>query len=402
VTFIATVTVNGPGQGVPTGSPNGGTLTFTVQNGAGQLTGTVAINAQGQAAFQANGLTIGNHVVTAVFTPSNTTNFGGSTGTLNQNVLNASVTTVTSSSPGNPPTSLLGTAVTLTATVRAAAGGVPVQPAPGSMVQFIIDGFVSATVPINANGQAQYTASGYSLSYHSVVAKYLGDNTNFGGSQSAQILQRVVSNTTSTLLSSGTSTVGQPVQFVATVKPSTPGAPANVSGGGGFNFYVDGVLMAGIAVNAQGVAVWQTSNLSAGNHTIVAIYTGSALFNSSSAAINQQVNGLAVSLAIGLTNTANQPINNPGTNVPFNINAVGLNSSGQPATGLFGFPATLQLLAAPAGGVLSGPTLVAFDGNGVAHFTNMTVNIAGQYTVRVTDPTDGIFQDFTFLALFAR
>src|SRR5262249_15472795 len=92
VTFVPTVSVNSPGQGAPTGSPNGGTVTFSVPNGAGTLTGTVAINTQGQAAFQANGLTIGQHTVTATFTPSNPTNFAGGTVMLVQSVAEVRLT----------------------------------------------------------------------------------------------------------------------------------------------------------------------------------------------------------------------------------------------------------------------------------------------------------------------
>src|SRR6185369_13830843 len=59
VTFTATVTVNSPGSGMPTG-------TVTFKDGAATL-GTGTLNGSGQTTFSTSGLAVGSHSITAVY-----------------------------------------------------------------------------------------------------------------------------------------------------------------------------------------------------------------------------------------------------------------------------------------------------------------------------------------------
>jgi hypothetical protein len=72
VTFTATVTAVAPGAGTRTG-------TVTFKDGA-TVMGTGTLNASGQATYTTSSLTVGSHVITAVYGGDG--NFNGSTGTL--------------------------------------------------------------------------------------------------------------------------------------------------------------------------------------------------------------------------------------------------------------------------------------------------------------------------------
>ncbi|HEY5250493.1 MAG TPA: Ig-like domain-containing protein [Acidimicrobiales bacterium] len=76
VTITATVTA-------VSGGPPAGTVVF--KDGTTTL-GSVAVNASGVATYASSTLATGTHSLTAVFTPTSTTNFTGSTGSLTQSV----------------------------------------------------------------------------------------------------------------------------------------------------------------------------------------------------------------------------------------------------------------------------------------------------------------------------
>jgi hypothetical protein len=84
------------------------------------------------------------------------------------------------------------------------------------------------------------------------------------------------SNGTSvSLKSSGNVKVGQPVTFTASVAPSFHFTGAL---SGQVNFY-DGTTLLGGGTLAGGVASFSTASLSAGTHSITAVYQGNTTFN---------------------------------------------------------------------------------------------------------------------------
>ncbi len=154
VAFTAKVTSS---VGVPAG-------TVTFKHGA-TILGTATL-AAGTATFTTTGLAVGSLVITATY--SGSSNYLASTSpSLTQTVHKASTaTTVTSSK--NPSTH--GTAVTFTATVKLAFGGV----ATGA-VTFKNGTAILGTGTLNASNKATFMTSTLSVGTHSITAVYPGD-----------------------------------------------------------------------------------------------------------------------------------------------------------------------------------------------------------------------------------
>ena len=102
----------------------------------------------------------------------------------------------------------------------------------------------------------------------------------------------------------GSSTFGQNVRFTATVRASSyEGTPT-----GGVQFSIDGKDVGGVGtLDYQGRATYSTASLSAGRHTVIATYSGLAIFAGSGSAPFIQVVNKAASKT-GLTS-------NPGPSV---------------------------------------------------------------------------------------
>lgn len=135
-------------------------------------------------------------------------------------------------------------------------------------------------------GRAEFTTSTLAVGVHSITAVY-GGSANFGGSTSAVLRQTVNKAATSTVLvsSPNPSTVGQTITFSATVKAATSGTPT------GAVTFKDGTTTLGTGSLAAGKAIFQTSKLAKGTHTITAVYGGNTDYlGSKSLALTQTVN----------------------------------------------------------------------------------------------------------------
>jgi hypothetical protein len=153
-----------------------GTVQF--KDGSSTLGSPVAVNGSGVATFSTSALTVGSHSLSAVFTPTDPTSFGPSTGTLTQVVNPAATATTTALAITGDTTA--GTDATLTATVSPAA-------APGS-VSFVDNGStVLGTVSTETGGNYVLDLpSGFAAGSHSVVATFNPtDPTAFESSHSA-------------------------------------------------------------------------------------------------------------------------------------------------------------------------------------------------------------------------
>jgi uncharacterized repeat protein (TIGR03803 family) len=205
----------------------------------------------------------------------------------------ATTTTIVSSL--NP--SLLGQAVTFTATVTSAAG----SPPNGELVTFYDGTRTLGSVPLSS-GMAAYTTSTLSAKAHTIKATYAGDATFI---QSYGTVTQVVNfptkpATATTLASSlNPSIYGQKVIWTATVTTSGSVPPT-----GTVNFTWDGNSIGGAALNASGVATLTKSLLNADSYPLTAVYLGDTNNLGSTSPILNQVIQQATSAAT-LTSSPN-------------------------------------------------------------------------------------------------
>jgi hypothetical protein len=192
-------------------------------------------------------------------------------------------TTTTITSSLNP--SLLGQAVTFTASVASGSGAV----VPTGDVTFSDGATVLGTVALSG-GSAQVTVSTLTLGSHTIQASYAGA-TGLAAS-SASLTQAVQDTTATTLTSSANpSTHAQPVTFTAHVTPTSgSGTPT------GSVTFSDGSTTLGTVALSGGTASLTTSALAPGTHTITAAYAGNGTYRPSSASLQQVVKGVTALL----------------------------------------------------------------------------------------------------------
>src|SRR5579863_1910210 len=246
VTFTATVTPPDATEGV------------LFYNGA-TLLGTSALSG-GVATFTTSTLPTGSNSISARYAGNGEYN-GSTSPTLIQVVKIATTTSLTSS----PNPSTFGSPVTLTATVAPAS-------ATGS-VQLFNGSALLGTVNL-ASGKAQLTVANLPAGTDSLTAGYSGDAAN-APSASSTILQTVNKANSTTKLSASPasqSTSGQTVIFTATVAPFAATGVVQ---------FLDGSTPIGNATLSNGTAVFSTTSLAVGNHSIKASYGGDGNVNGS-------------------------------------------------------------------------------------------------------------------------
>ena len=252
--------------------PDGETVTF--KQGAVVL-GTETLRG-GAANFSASTLGAGTKQITAVY--GGDAKFAASASTSESQVI-AKATSGTRLTSSHSSSSF-DQAVTFTATVAPRFGGTPT-----GTVTFE-NGSATLGVATLSAGRAEFTTSALAVGVHSITAVY-GGSANFGGSTSAVLSQTVNKAATSTALvsSPNPSTVGQTITFSATVKAATSGTPT------GAVTFKDGTTTLGTGSLAAGKAIFQTSKLAKGTHTITAVYGGNTDYlGSNSLALTQTVN----------------------------------------------------------------------------------------------------------------
>ena len=146
---------------------------------------------------------------------------------------------------------------------------------------FLVDNVSQTPTVTVSNGQAHITLSNLGAGVQNITATYNGDNTNFAPSTSTAVTQIVNRGNTSTTLgaSLGSSVFGQQVTFYAA---SWVFAPAGGTPTGTETIYIDNVSQGPIALSSgSNYLALSLSSLSAGNHTIYAMYSGDGNFNSS-------------------------------------------------------------------------------------------------------------------------
>jgi len=261
VTFTVTVQPTPPGTGTPTG-------TVTFLDGTTTL-GTPIMLSGGSATYTTSILALGTHSISVDY--GGDPNFGSSSSTvLEQNIEDASMTTVVSS---NNPASY-GSMVTLTATVASAVSGAGT---PAGNVTFMDGSTALETVPL-LSGTATYSTTSFSVASQMITAVYGGD-ADFAGSPSKVLTQTVNQDSTTTTVSSSTnpSVFGGSTTLTALVQPAgSPPTPPTQN----VTFY-DGTTALGTVPLAGGMASLPITTLPGGTDLITAVYSGDPNFSSS-------------------------------------------------------------------------------------------------------------------------
>jgi len=178
----------------------------------------------------------------------------------------------------NPNPSTLGQSVTLNANVT---GGLA---QPTGNVTFIVDG--NPLNPVNLSGaNASISLTNLTKGAHTVFVVYNADNQYNSANGIGSLDQIVTSGTTSlTIVSSlNPAAVTQNVTFTATVNASSA-IPTT-----GNVVFSEGGNTLGTVNLINNVAVFTTSSLSIGNHTIVATYAGDPNYSGSTGNITEMV-----------------------------------------------------------------------------------------------------------------
>jgi len=191
---------------IPYGTNLTGLLTATASNGSTNIPGgfTYTATRSGGTASPIATITVlgaGTYLLTAIFTPTDTTTYTANTSTATLTVGEASVATSLMSSI-NP--SIMTGSVTFTATASSS-----ISTPTGTMSFY--DGTTLLGTTTLSQGQAAYTTSSLATGSHSITAAYFGDS-NFSANTSSTVAQ-LVQDFTLSAASSGSSNT--PTQTVA-------------------------------------------------------------------------------------------------------------------------------------------------------------------------------------------
>jgi YVTN family beta-propeller protein len=297
VPIPTTITVT---SNMPTGVPAGENVTFTatVVDSSGNLvpSGTVQFSngstvlctapvSSGTATCTTNSLPAGPQVtIVATFLPDPTTNYGGSTGSVQQIVIGSPAHIVIVSGNGQDGTVNAAFALPLVVMVTDANN----NPVPNVTITFqAVPGSggasgspASGTVTTDQNGTASDTILANGIAGPFTVTA-LGASLPAGSNSVIFNLQNVSGTSTTTLTANGqpasvTVMYGDTLTLQATVGP--PGATGNVM------FLNSGVVIPGspVTISASGLATLSTTMLQAGGpYPIVAAYSGDANYGGS-------------------------------------------------------------------------------------------------------------------------
>jgi hypothetical protein len=218
VTFTATVAAVNPVAGCPIG-------TVSFEDGS-TILGAAELNGIGQAQFTTSALVAGSHTITAVYggcaVDGGVYCWIGSTSSPLIQVVNPGIalsTTTALTSSVNP--SVVGQAVTFTATVTVAPGG----GTPMGTVTFKDGSTVLDAGTLDASGRATFATTSLSVGKHSITAVYEG-NANYRASTSAKLTQKVnqANKETRPNASPNLSVYGQSVSLTPMDTAASPGA----------------------------------------------------------------------------------------------------------------------------------------------------------------------------------
>jgi autotransporter-associated beta strand protein len=360
----ATVTVSSSRNVAAFGVPITLVATFTGANGL-PPTGPVAffdgstfigftdVNS-GLASIVVDNLTPGAHPIKAEYTGD--AFYQGLTSPVFAQVITKATTSTTLFSSPNPTP--LGQSVTLTAQVIPIADGTP----PGT-VSFFDNGALLGTAPLSG-GVASFSTSTLPLGTQAITATYSGD-PNYITSTSAAVAQTVSPAVSAVVIDAlqGPTSLGGATSFGVVVGVSSP----SVSPDGTLTFF-DGSSVIGTLPYQGQLAVFTTTMLAPGDHSISVSYSGNGqVLGSHSSSVDQLV--AAAPTVTGLVSSAPQAS--------------------------YGQQVTYTAIVAGQSGMVTGGTVQFFDGS---KLLGTAAAVAGQASLTVIATTPGthfIFATYT-------
>ncbi|MEU8828343.1 Ig-like domain repeat protein [Streptomyces sp. NPDC048636] len=319
VTLIARVAPVPPGAGAP-----GGTVVFDFGDGSSPV--TVPVSAGIAMTTHAYGSTAGSpYTITASY--SGDGDFAASVGTFDQRV-EADVSSTSTTVISSPDPSVVGQAVTFTATVAV------LPPASGTATGTVTfdfgDGTPTVAVPVTGAGpvtaSADHIYASTAGSPYTITAVYSGD-ANFAGSTGADAHTVDLADSTTTLAATpNPSVTGEPVTFTATVAPATVGA-GTPTGTVTFDFGDGSDSLLVPLADGVATAVHAYADPSGSPYTVTTTYNGDAGFSSSTDTATQTVDQAATATTVFATpdpTVVGQPVAvtaavapvSPGTGTP--------------------------------------------------------------------------------------
>ncbi|WP_187271939.1 Ig-like domain-containing protein [Aeromicrobium terrae] len=283
VTFTATISVDSPGAGSPSG-----TVTFT--DGSTVLGSAPVSSSTGeQASIVVDTLSVAQHQIVATY--SGDDSFLESDGSVAQKVNRAQTSTLVTSS-ANPAAS--GEPISFTAHVS------PVAPGAGhplGTVVFTVNGAqLGNAVMVDSDGNATSEAfATLTPGTYTIAATYSGDGHfvgSTGGLDQGAGLNVVKGASSLTLESSDPAAgYGAPVTFTATAKAVAPatGRPSGVVRFWEGNKLLGASNLAAAEASGTSTAQFVTSTLSPGAHSIRAEYVGNFNFEGATASTSQDI-----------------------------------------------------------------------------------------------------------------
>lgn len=287
--------------------------------------------------------TIGSSISAQLLVNSNAANSPGTIEMVGESdALDPTTTTLTSS----PNPSALGDAVTLTAqifgtTVSSSTGDVTTSPS--GNVRFYDGSTLLGTVASNSAGLATLSLSTLTLGSHNLTANFTGDATD--NPSTSSITVQVVKQRPSIVLTTSAATVNTqtPVTFTVAVSATQVTPTGTVS-------LVDGGQTIASRTLENGTVTFQVSTLTAGTHTMTAVYAGDAqTLNGTSNTVTETVDTWKSTVLLG----ANPTTADIGTSISSTISVISSNATLIPTGSvvLKDGSATLQTLALDAQGV---------------------------------------------------
>jgi hypothetical protein len=295
VTLVASITVNSPGAGVPTGTVQFYDIVAGNNISLGASAPLLAGGSSASPTYTAtlalpNGLPQGNLQLIAVYSGDGSFNTSTSP-ILTQGINTDAVTVVVTASQTNVT---YGTPITFTVTVTAVNTSTPPVglPTPTGLVTFYDGGAAMCSGIQLGGGTAVCTPTMLVVGTHAISVQYTptqaqGGAVNFQPNASPAIAVIVSQIPTSLSLSSASCNpcvAGQPVTFTAQVVANSPSGVPYPSGQVSFidGSYTTGTNLLGVGTLLSGIATLAPSvYLAPGVHQIYAVYNGDNLYTGS-------------------------------------------------------------------------------------------------------------------------